>query len=298
MKILVTGGGGFLGSRLARALHAKQPEARIRLLDVGFGAPAPRGCEAIVGDLSAVVSGGAEADFDLGYRVNLDGTRALLEACRRLAHPPKLVYASSVAAFGGALPEVLDDSTTPAPQTSYGTQKVIGEYLVADFTRKGMVDGRSLRLPTIVVRPGKPNLAASSFASGIIREPLAGVAAECPVPETTGVWILSPRRVVEAFMHALELPSAAWPTTRVVNLPGITLTVREMIDAMARVAGRATAERVTFKPDARIQAIVQTWPVRFRTDRALAMGFRADEDFDSIVRDHIESGKSAAPALD
>jgi nucleoside-diphosphate-sugar epimerase len=197
------------------------------------------------------------------------------------------VFASSVAAFGGVLPDVLDDSTAPAPQTSYGTQKVIGEYLIADFTRKGMIDGRSLRLPTIVVRPGKPNLAASSFASGIIREPLAGVVSECPVPETTGVWILSPRRVVEAFVHAWELPSSAWPTTRVVNLPGITLTVREMVDAMGRVAGRETVERVKFKPDARIQAIVKTWPVRFRTERALAMGFRGDDDFDSIVRDHM-----------
>jgi len=316
MKILITGGGGFLGSRLARALHAKHPDARIRLLDVGFPAAPPPAFEAIVGDLSAtdvlasalrkdtdtvfhlaaVVSGGAEADFDLGYKVNLDGTRALLEACRHLARPPKLVYASSVAAFGGVLPEVLDDSTTPAPQTSYGTQKVIGEYLVADFTRKGMLDGRSLRLPTIVVRPGKPNLAASSFASGIIREPLAGVVSECPVPETTGVWILSPKRVVEAFIHACELPSPAWPSTRVVNLPGITLTVREMIDAMGRVAGGRTTELVKFKHDARIQGIVKTWPVRFRTERALAMGFRADEDFDSIVRDHIESEKSAAPA--
>ena len=185
-----------------------------------------------------MVSGGAEADFDLGYHVNLDGTRALLEACRKLAKPPKVVYASSVAAFGGELPEVLDDSTTPTPQTSYGTQKVIGEYLVADFTRKGMIDGRSLRLPTIVVRPGKPNLAASSFASGIIREPLNGVVAECPVPDTTGVWILSPQRVVEAFLHAHDLPSSAWPSSRVVNLPGITLTVREMIDAMGRVAGQ------------------------------------------------------------
>jgi D-erythronate 2-dehydrogenase len=211
----------------------------------------------------------------------------LLEAARRLGKPPRIVYTSSVAAFGGVLPDVLDDSTTPAPQTSYGTQKVIGEYLVADYTRKGFIDGRSLRLPTVVVRPGKPNLAASSFASGIIREPLAGVASECPVPDTTGVWILSPRRVVEAFLHAHDLPSSAWPTTRVVNLPGITLTVRQMIDAMGRVAGREAVGRVKFVPDARIQGIVKTWPVRFRTDRALAMGFKADDDFESVVRDHL-----------
>src|SRR5687767_9282274 len=198
--------------------------------------------------LAAVVSGGAEADFDLGYHVNLDGTRALLEGCRRLPEPPKVVYASSVAAFGGKLPDVLDDTTTPTPQTSYGTQKVIGEYLVADLTRKGMIDGRSLRLPTIVVRPGKPNLAASSFASGIIREPLNGVVAECPVPDTTGVWILSPKRVVEAFLHAHELPASAWPSSRVVNLPGITLSVREMIDAMGRVAGKDAVARVKFVP--------------------------------------------------
>jgi nucleoside-diphosphate-sugar epimerase len=309
MKVLITGGGGFIGSRLAAALKAKHPDARIRLLDMAFPPGLEKKFECIAGDvaspeviekalgtdtdsvfhLAAVVSGGAEADFDLGYRVNLDGTRELLEACRKLAKPPRLVYASSVAAFGGVLPEVLDDSTTPAPQTSYGTQKVIGEYLVADFTRKAMIDGRSMRLPTIVVRPGKPNLAASSFASGIIREPLAGAVSECPVADTTGVWILSPRRVVEAFVHAHDLPSSAWPTTRVVNLPGITLTVREMIDAMGRVAGKEAVSRVQFKPDARIQGIVKTWPVRFRTERANAMGFKADPDFESIVRDHMAS---------
>ena len=307
MKAVITGGGGFLGSRLAAALRARDAKADITLVDVAF----PPGLEAkyhcIAGDvaspdvigraldgdadsifhLAAVVSGGAEADFDLGYHVNMDGTRNLLEAARKLKKPPRIVYTSSVAAFGGELPDTLDDSTTPAPQTSYGTQKVIGEYLIADLTRKGFIDGRSLRLPTIVVRPGKPNLAASSFASGIIREPLAGVACECPVPDTTGVWILSPRRVVEAFLHAHDLPSSAWPTTRVVNLPGITLTVREMIDAMGRVAGRETVDRVKFVPDARIQGIVKTWPVRFRTDRALAMGFRADDDFESIVKDHL-----------
>jgi nucleoside-diphosphate-sugar epimerase len=317
MNILITGGGGFIGSRLAEALQKRHPDARITLLDMAFPPGIDKRFECLVGDvaspvvleravvggavdtifhLAAVVSGGAEADFDLGYRVNMDGTRHLLEACRKLAKPPKVVYASSVAAFGGTLPAVLDDSITPAPQTSYGTQKVIGEYLVADYTRKGMIDGRSMRLPTIVVRPGKPNLAASSFASGIIREPLAGVVAECPVPDTTGVWILSPRRVVEAFVHAHDLPASAWPSTRVVNLPGITLTVREMLDAMGRVAGRETVERVKFVPDARIQGIVKTWPVRFRTERADAMGFKADADFDSIVRDHIaaEAARTAA----
>ena len=316
MTILITGGGGFIGSRLAAALAARAPGARIRLLDIAFPPGLEQRFECIAGDvaspevigralggdsdsvfhLAAVVSGGAEADFDLGYRVNLDGTRALLEACRKLPAPPRFVFASSVAAFGGVLPDVLDDSTTPAPQTSYGTQKVIGEYLVADFTRKGFIDGRSLRLPTIVVRPGKPNLAASSFASGIIREPLAGVECPCPVPDSTGVWILSPRRVVEAFMHAHDLPASAWPSTRVVNLPGITLSVREMIDAMGRVAGAETVSRVRFTPDARIQGIVKTWPVRFRTERALAMGFTADSDFESIVRDHIENEGRVTPA--
>jgi nucleoside-diphosphate-sugar epimerase len=311
VSILITGGGGFLGARLARALSERDPGARITLLDVAFPNAPPARFEAVAGDmtspevlaralkpdtrsvfhLAAVVSGGAEADFDLGYRVNLDGMRALLEACRTLAAPPKLVFASSVAAFGGALPEVLDDSTTPTPQTSYGTQKVIGEYLVADFTRKGFLDGRSLRLPTIVVRPGKPNLAASSFASGILREPLAGVETDCPVPESTGVWLLSPGRVIEAFLHAHDLPGVDWPSSRVVNLPGITVSVREMLAALARVAGNEVAARVRFRPDARIQAIVRTWPVRFRTDRAVAMGFRADAEMDSVLRPYIEGEK-------
>ena len=216
MKVLITGGGGFIGYRLARKLLERgtlagadgKPAAitGIKLLDAAFPPdPDPR-LARVTGDvtdpatiervldadtgsvfhLAAVVSGGAEADFDLGYRVNLDGMRLVLERCRRLQRPPRLVFASSVAAFGGDLPEVLDDSTVPNPQTSYGAQKVIGEYLVTDFTRKGFIDGRRLRLPTIVVRPGKPNLAASSFASSIFREPLNGIVAECPVAEATG----------------------------------------------------------------------------------------------------------------
>jgi nucleoside-diphosphate-sugar epimerase len=241
--------------------------------------------------LAAVVSGAAEADFDLGMRVNLKGMELLLAQMRRIgksgAQPPRLVYTSSVAAFGGELPAVLDDATIANPQTSYGAQKVIGEYLVSDYSRKGFLDGRSLRLPTIVVRAGKPNAAASSFASGIIREPLNGVVSECPVAPETGVWLLSPRRVVDAFIHAWELPAEAWGTQRWLNLPGITASVAQMVDALRQVAGEAVAKRVVYKADARIQAIVKTWPVNFRTPRALAMGFKPDADVQSVIRDYI-----------
>jgi nucleoside-diphosphate-sugar epimerase len=312
VKIFVTGGGGFLGLRLAKALLARgalggRSITQLVLLDSAFPQGVPQGAERVTGDISdpaileqalapdtdavfhlaAVVSGAAEADFDLGMRVNLEGTRALLERLRRCAQPPRLVFASSVAAFGGELPEVLDDSTTPAPQSSYGAQKVIGEYLVSDYSRKGYVDGRSLRLPTIVVRAGKPNAAASSFASGIIREPLNGELSDCPVSPQTGVWLLSPRRAVEAFVHACELPAAAWGTRRVLNLPGITATVAEMLDALKRVAGAEAAARVRWRPDARIQAIVETWPARFRTPRALELGFHADAGIESVIRDYI-----------
>ena len=314
MKILITGGGGFLGFKLASKLLERgqlggKPIGSLTLLDAAFPPAAAREprLNAVTGDVSdaktlaqvcppdtdavfhlaAVVSGAAEADFDLGMRVNLKGTERLLEQMRKCAKPPRLVYTSSVAAFGGTLPAVLDDSTIANPQTSYGAQKVIGEYLVSDYSRKGFLDGRSLRLPTIVVRAGKPNAAASSFASGIIREPLNGVASECPVAPETGVWLLSPRRVVDAFIHAWELPAEAWGTQRWLNLPGITASVAEMLEALKRVAGAKVAARVAFKPDARIQAIVRTWPVNFRTPRALQMGFRADADVDSIIRDYI-----------
>lgn len=317
MKVLITGGGGFIGYRLARKLlergslagpdGAQHPITGIKLLDTAFPPNPDARLACVTGDLvapgllaellepdtaavfhlAAVVSAGAEADFDLGYRVNLDGTRLLLEACRRLARPPRLVFASSVAAFGGDLPAVLDDTTTPNPQTSYGTQKVIGEYLVSDYSRKGFLDGRSLRLPTIVVRPGKPNLAASSFASSIFREPLNGVEAVCPVPDSTGIWLLSPRRVVEAFIHAHDLPQSAWGSSRVLNLPGITVTVREGLAALARIAGERTAARVRVQIDERINRIVQGWPVRFDTPRARALGFAADPDIDTVLRDYV-----------
>ncbi len=317
MKVFITGGGGFIGYRLARAILAAgkladgegnaQTVTQVTLFDAAFPAVSDPRIKCVTGDVSssaaiaaaldkdtgsvfhlaAVVSGGAEADFDLGMKVNLDGCRVLLEACRKLDRPPRFVLASSVAAFGGALPAILDDSTTPNPQTSYGAQKVISEYLVTDYSRKGFIDGRSLRLPTIVVRPGKPNLAASSFASGIIREPLNGQVSDCPVDQDTGVWILSPGKVVKNFIRAHELPSTIWGTTRVVNLPGITASVREMVTAMGAIAGERVAERVKWKPEARIQAIVRTWPVRFRTERALAMGFEADTDIESVIRDYI-----------
>jgi nucleoside-diphosphate-sugar epimerase len=314
MKVVITGGGGFIGFKLAKALLARgtlaaEKIARLTLVDQAFPADLPKdprlatlagdisdsgfAARAIAADttsifhLAAVVSGAAEADFDLGMRVNLGGMRAVLDQTRKCVHPPRLVFASSVAAFGGDLPKVLDDSTTPAPQTSYGSQKVIGEYLVSDYSRKGYIDGRSLRLPTIVVRPGKPNAAASSFASAVVREPLNGVAYECPLPPETGVWLLSPRRVVEAFIHAHDLPAAKWGSNRVVNLPGITVSVAQMLEALAKIAGAQTAKRVTWKPEARIQAIVEGWPVRFATPRALALGFRADPGVEAVIRDYI-----------
>ena len=317
MKVLITGGGGFIGFRLANTLlkrgtlanaEGKQtPITQITLLDIAFPPQTDPRLKCVTGDLTdkgllaelmggdtasvfhlaSIVSGGAEADFDLGYKVNLEGGRALLETCRKQARPPRYVFASSCAAFGGDLPKILDDSTTPNPQTSYGAQKVCCEYLTTDYNRKGFIDGRSLRLPTISVRAGKPNLAASSFASGIIREPLAGVVSPCPVSLETSVWLLSPAKVVEAFIHAHDLPSSAWGTNRVVNLPGNTASVGEMVDALRKIAGDKVANLVEWKPDARIQGIVNTWPVRFVTERALKLGFTADSDMETIIRDYI-----------
>jgi D-erythronate 2-dehydrogenase len=317
MKVFITGGGGMLGHRLARALAARgklanasgklQAITQIKVFDTAFPADRDTRLVYVQGDLAApgvlagaidadthtvfhlaaVVSAGAEADFDLGMRVNIDGTRTVLEICRKLNAPPRVLFSSSVAAFGGEMPDVLDDATTPTPQSSYGTQKVIGEYLVNDYTRKGFIDGRSMRLPTIVIRPGRPNLAASSFASGILREPLNGEISKCPVADSTGVWLLSPSRAIDAFIHAHDLPASAWGSYRVVNLPGITATVREMVDALGRIAGKERAALVQDAPDERIRAIVRTWPAKLRTPRANAMGFKADPDIEAVIRAHI-----------
>ncbi len=316
MKIVITGAAGFLGRKLTRALL--QAEGQLAGFDRPLrelvaadlqapsetGDPRFRGVSCDIGDpsavaalvegadlvfhLAAIVSADAEADFDRGMRVNLDGTRHLLEALRAGGRRPRLVFASSVAVYGGTLPDPVTDDTHLTPRTSYGTQKAAGELLVNDYSRKGYIDGRSLRLPTIVVRAGKPNLAASTFASSIIREPLAGEQAVCPVSPETAMYILSPRRVVAAFRHAAALPAEAFEDWRSVILPGLTVTVGEMVETLRRVAGEEVAARVRFAPDPRIQAIVAGWPARFAAERGRALGFSADADFEEILRAHIE----------
>ena len=319
MEVLITGGAGFLGSKLARQLLARgtlagpsgQPEkiSRITLLDqvaaqgfddariaimTGDAADAAVIAKALtpsvqsVFHLAAVVSGEAESDFDLGMRINLDATRILLEQARKNGNRPRVVFTSSVAVFGGDLPPKVLDTTPATPQGSYGAQKAMCELMVTDYSRKGFVDGRSLRLPTVTVRPGKANKAASSFASGIIREPLNGVVSICPVPPDTKVWALSPRSTVHNLIHAHELDSAAFGSAGAVNLPGLTTTVGEMVAAMGRVAGAETMKLVEWKEDPAILKLVRTWPGDFVTARAENMGFVHDANFDEVVKAYIE----------
>ena len=318
MRIVITGGGGFLGRKLARALlergklsdaaNAARDIREIVLVDVA----APQSIDDprvrfLAGDLAekelmervfaspvdsvfhlaAVVSGEAEQDFDLGWRVNVDATRAWLEACRRQASAPKFVFTSSVAVFGGQLPDVLPDDQQLTPQSSYGAQKAVGEMLVHDYTRKGYLDGRSLRLPTVTVRPGKPNKAASSFASGIVREPLNGIEAICPVPPPTRMWLTSPRAVIANLVVGHEAPAAAFASTRAVNVPGISVEVGEMVSALRRVAGEEVAARVTWRVDPAIDRIVRTWPRNFDARFGTSLGMRADPDFESNIRQYM-----------
>lgn len=318
-KVLITGGAGFLGRRLAEKLAARgslkgadgrdQAIDEIVLLDVvPAGSLAAARIRMIVGDmadatllrrvidrdvgsvfhLAAIVSGEAEADFDLGMRVNVDACRSLLEACRAQAHQPRVVFTSSVAVYGGDLPATVLDSSALSPQSSYGTQKAIGELLINDYSRKGFIDGRVLRLPTISVRPGKPNKAASSFASGIIREPLNGEQATCPIAPETRVWLLSPRKAIEGLILGHELPAQALGSSRTVNLPGVCVTAREMVAALQRVAGAEAAARVRWERDEATNRIVASWPGAWDTRRAEVLGFSGDADFDSIIRAYIE----------
>jgi D-erythronate 2-dehydrogenase len=228
----------------------------------------------IVFHLAAIVSGQAEADFDLGMRTNFDATRLLLERARQNGNRPRFVFASSVAVFGGALPPVVQDDTAPAPQSSYGVQKLMCELLVSDYSRKGFVDGRALRMPTICVRLGAPNKAASGFASSIVREPLAGKEAICPL------------RAVANLLHGQELQESALSAVRVINMPGLSVTVREMVDALERFAGPTASRFIRWEPDPAVARIVNSWPGHFATPRAAALGFKADTSFDDIVRAH------------
>ena len=237
--------------------------------------------------LAAIVSGQAEADFDLGMRINLDASRLLLETCRQRGHAPRVVFTSSVAVYDGDLPEVMQDDTALNPQSSYGAQKAIAELLLNDYARRGFVDGRVLRLPTISVRPGKPNAAASSFASGIIREPLNGEAAVCPVAGTTRLWLLSPRKAIENLIAGLEIDSTALGNQRVLNLPGISVSVDEMVAALREVAGEETAKRIVWQPDARVEKIVGSWPGQWDPSRAERLGLTGDHSFADVIRGYI-----------
>jgi nucleoside-diphosphate-sugar epimerase len=325
MHIVVTGGAGFLGTRLCRALLADgtlaaagRPAIDIdRLTVLDRAAPAadvgadprvvastadlldrdgdagshPIGDADVVFHLAAAVSGECESDFDLGMRTNLDGTLALLRRCRAGGRTPVVVFASSLAVFGSAvgypMPAVVTDETLPVPQTSYGTQKFICEQLLADYTRKGFLRGRSVRLPTVSVRPGRPNTAASSYLSGIIREPLNGQRAACPVDPHVAAAICSPERAVRGLLRAATAATEEWGAPTALTLPAITVTAAQMVLTLAQIAGDDVAALVDWRPDQAIASIIEGWPKRLRTDRAARLGLQPDESLEAIVRAHI-----------
>jgi len=317
MNILVTGAAGMLGRKLVAKLLAagsvtNRPITSMTLTDVGGFAdvvPSNR-VRTVVTDLAqpgvaasliesrpelifhlaAVVSGEAEADFEKGYCVNLDGTRALLEAIRKAGpgYCPRFVFASSVAVFGSPLPDIIQDDQGLTPLTSYGTQKAICELLLADYSRRGFIDGIGIRLPTIAIRPGKPNKAASGFFSNILREPLAGAEAILPVDESVRHWFASPRAAVGFIVHAATVDTSKLGSHRSLNLPGLSATVGEQLEALKRVAGERAVALVKRVPDPQIIKMIGSWPRSFDARRARDLGFVAESSFDEIIRVHIE----------
>jgi D-erythronate 2-dehydrogenase len=330
-QVVVTGGAGFLGSRLARELLAAgalevagsgaRPLRRVtlidqapvpadlaadgrvtvirgdlgELLDPGRAGPGVLAGADVIFHLAAAVSGECEADFDLGLRANLRATESLLASCRALGTNPVVAYSSSVAVFGGSpehpLPAVVDDQTLPNPQTSYGTQKLIGEQLLADYTRKGFLRGRAIRLMTVSVRPGRPNAAASGFLSGIIREPLAGQRAICPVDPETEVALASPAKAIGGLLRAATASDETWGGRTAVNLPALTMTVAGMAAALERVAGPEVSALIDWVPDPAVAAMFATWPGRVRSDRAARLGLTPDPDFDSVITMHLAESR-------
>jgi len=300
-RILVIGAAGMIGRKLVARLKKDGAGELIQQDVVPFEGgivsdlSSPGEAEKLVAKrpdlifhLAAVVSGEAEADFEKGYRVNLDGTRYLFEAIRKANYKPRVVFTSSIAVFGAPFPEAIGDEFLNAPLTSYGTQKAIDELLLSDYSRRGFFDGIGIRLPTICVRPGKPNKAASGFFSGILREPLAGQEAILPVADTVRHWFASPRAAVEFLIHASKLNTEKLGVRRNLSMPGIAATIAEEIEALRRVAGEKAVRLIKRVPDPTIMRIVDGWPRNFDARRSLELGFRPDPSFDDIIRYHIE----------
>jgi len=316
VSILVIGSAGMLGRKLVeRIVHdghlggrrigellladvvvaempAKAPAGtRVFVTDIsqpGAAAELVRSRPQVIFHLAAIVSGEAEADFDKGYRVNFDGTRALFEAIRQEGHVPRLVFTSSLAVFGGPFPESIPDTFMTTPLSSYGTQKAMIELLLADYSRRGFIDGVGIRLPTICIRPGKPNRAASSFYSGILREPLNGKEAVLPVDENMRTWFASPRAAIGFLIHAANIDSGTLGGRRTLTMPGLSATVGDQLSALQRVAGDAALALVKREPDPAVAKIVTTWPQRFEATVAEALGFVAERTFDQIIAVYME----------
>lgn len=312
MNIIITGGQGFLGQRLAKTLLSQDKikieelvlidvikpiapnnDPRVRCIEMDLRNP--ESLDAIITKntdaifhLAAIVSSHAEQDPDLGYEINFLATRNLLEVCRRIKPSIRFIFSSSLAVFGGELPDVIQNATAVTPQSTYGTQKAMSELLINDYSRKGFVDGLVVRLPTICIRPGKPNKAASSFVSSIIREPLHGENAICPVSEDLLLWLSSPNTIVENFIHALTLPSLPPRSWHVINLPGFTVSVKQMLADLAHIKGEEILEKITFEFDENINNIVASWPVEINCAQAQALGFKADADFASVIKQFIQ----------